>query len=370
MVNTWYHLLNKKEEVMHQFSRRNFLHTTVLSLGGIMAAGSSVFSKQNPGNHVFVPRMTVNPEIDNLRVVCGVNPAMARRDPTGWDMAAQNNPIESSQVERTLDAMAVSLSRKTDASEAWKTIFRKPQGKDWSATIAAIKVNCIGKNHPRVAVVDKICKELNRAGVKLSNIYIYDGTHDAGPLYSPYVGKGLPEGIVVSDKNKAMGETIKVSIPDKKNGSFKCTRMIADGTVDILVNIAVNKSHDANFGETTLTLKNHAGTFDPHHIHLGGGFDYILAFSKSNALWGGNPVRQQLCIIDSIWGSSKGGPYAIPDKRLDRLVMGTFSGIVDYLTAKKLREPLMGVTHGPIDRFITEFGYAENEMTGWESITV
>jgi hypothetical protein len=87
-------------------------------------------------------------------------------------------------------------------------------------------------------------------------------------------------------------------------------------------------------------------------------------------LWGGSPVRQQLCIVDSIWGSKKGGPFVIPDIRLDRLVMGTFSGAVDYLTAKKIREPLMGVTHGPIDRFLSNFGYTENEITGWETVSV
>jgi hypothetical protein len=176
--------------------------------------------------------------------------------------------------------------------------------------------------------------------------------------------------VVVSDKNKAMGGTMKLAIPDKKNGSFQCTKIIANGTVDILINIALNKSHDLKLGETTLTLKNHAGTFEPRHIHMGGGLDYILAFNKSNALWGGCPVRQQLCIVDSIWGSKKGGPFVVPDIRLDRLVMGTFSGAVDYLTAKKLREPLMGVTHGPIDRFLSNFGYTENENFQWETVTV
>ncbi len=355
---------------MQPFTRRDFIRQTVLGVGGMMAAGSTAFGKGDPVNHVFVPRMAVNPDIDNLRVVCGVNPAMVKKDPTSWDMAAQNEPVDKEQVERTLDAMAAALARKTDAPESWKTIFRKPENKPWSAVIAAIKVNCIGKNHPRLAVVNKICIELNRLGVEYKNIFIYDGTHNADSFYSSYVGSALPAGVVVSDKNKALGGTIKLPIPEKKNNAYHCTKMIADGTVDILVNIAVNKSHDSKLGETTLTLKNHAGTFEPKHIHVGGGLDYILAFSKSNALWGGTPVRQQLCIVDSIWGSKKGGPFVIPDVRLDRLVMGTFSGAVDYLTAKKLREPLMGVTHGPINRFIEDFGYSEKEMTGWESITV
>jgi len=355
---------------MKQYSRREFITKAALGTGGIIVATSPVFSKDDPVNHVYVPRMPVNPDIDNLRVVCGTNPGMVKKDPSSWDMAGQNDPVDAMQVEKTLDAMAVSLSKKTDAPEAWKTIFRKPENKTWAQVKAAIKVNCIGKNHPRLAVVNKLCVELKRLGVMNQNLYIYDGTHDAAAFYLPYVKNGLPAGIIVSEKNKEMNGTIKIAIPEKGNGTYQCTRMVGDGSVDILVNIAVNKSHDPSLGGTTLTLKNHAGTFEPKHIHLGGGLDYILAFSKSNALWGGSPVRQQLCIIDSLWGSAKGGPFVAPDKRLDCLAMGTFSGAVDYYFAKKIREPLMGITHGPIERFVTNFGYAENEMTAWQAITV
>jgi hypothetical protein len=343
----------------------------MLGAGGIMAIGLPVFSEKNDKKIVFVPRMTVNPDIDNLRVICGVNKAMITREPASWDMAGQNGPVDGAQVERTLDAVAISLTRKAIAPEAWKTIFRKPESKTWDAVKAAIKVNGLGKNHPRLSVVNKICVELNKLGVLYRNMYIYDGSHDAGTLYSPFVGKGLPAGVIVSNKDDALSGTMKTDIPEKgKLQSYKCTRMIADGSIDILVNIAVNKNHDKNLGGATLTLKNHAGTFEPLHIHMGGGLDYILGFSKSDALWGGNPVRQQLCIVDSLWGSTKGGPFVIPDKRLDCLVMGTFSGAIDYLTAKKIREPLMGAEHGPIDRFVKDFGYEENEMTGWESITI
>jgi hypothetical protein len=179
----------------------------------------------------------------------------------------------------------------------------------------------------------------------------------------------LPAGVVVSDKNKALGGTIKTPVPDKTGSSHECTRFIADGTIDILVNIAVNKGADVNFGKTTMTLKNHAGTFDPKHIHFGGGLDYILAFNKSDALWGGSSVRQQLCIVDSLWGLT-GGPWGVPDKKLDSLVMGTFSGAVDYLTVKKIREPLMGVAHGNVERFLTDFGYAENEIGDLISVSL
>jgi hypothetical protein len=355
---------------MEQCTRRKFMEKAILGAGGIIAVGHPVFSENSAEKNVFVPKMTVNPAIDNLRVVCGVNKAMITRQPASWDMAGQNGPVDSAQVERTLDAVAIALTRKGTAPEAWKTIFRKPESKTWDGVKAAIKVNGLGKNHPRLAVVNKICMELNKIGVQCQNMYVYDGSPNAGPLYSPFVGKGLPGGVIISDKDKALGGTMKMAILEKgAYHSYECTRMIADGSIDILVNIAVNKGHDKDLGGTTLTLKNHAGTFEPLRIHMGGGLDYIIGFSKSNAVWGGNPVRQQLCIVYSIWGSTSGGPFVVPDKRLDCLIMGTFSGAVDYLIAKKIREPLMGAKHGPIDRFIKDFGYEENEMTRWETIT-
>jgi hypothetical protein len=356
---------------MKPINRRNFVKTTLISAGGLLAAGQSSFSKPDGTKQAYVPRMAVNPKIDNLRVVCGVNKAMISSDPAGWEMMDQNKIINNAEVERTLDVLAVSLSKTGTADDAWKTIFRKPDNKNWDSVKVAIKVNCIGKNHPRLAVVNKCCTELNKLGVKFGNIYIYDGTHNAGPLYSPFIGNGLPDGVIIGEKSDALGGTVELEIPEKGGfKSYKCTKMIADGTIDILVNIAVNKSHDKSLGGTTLTLKNHAGTFEPFRIHAGGGLDYILGFNKSNAFWGGNPVRQQLCIVDSLWGSVKGGPIAVPDTRLDCLIMGTFSGAVDYLTAKKIREPLMGAVHGPIDRFVKDFGYEEKELTEWEMIAL
>ncbi len=353
---------------MEPISRRNFVKTTLISAGGILAAGQPVFSGSNSTTQAYFPGMVVNPDIDNLRVVCGVNKAMVSGAPSGWSMTGQNSVVNGAEVDRTLDASVMSLASKVNAADAWKTIFRKPESKNWDTVKAAIKVNCIGYNHPRLAIVNKCCIELNKLGVKYENIYIYDGSQNAGQIYSPFIGKGLPEGVIIGNRNDALGGTVQIEIPIKDGfKSYECTRMIADGSIDILINIAVNKGHDWDLGGTTLTLKNHAGTFDPWPIHRDGNrdglrLDYILGFSKSNALWGGNPVRQQLCIVDSLWGSSRGDPNAIPDKQLDCLVIGTFSGAVDYLTAKKIREPLLGAAHGPVDLFVKSFGYKEKEL--------
>jgi hypothetical protein len=347
---------------MAKLSRRQFLSRTVAGSFGIAAAAGPLlhlYGEETP--FAWTARKPVNPSIDNLRVVCGHNPVMIGGDPKSWEIADQCAVVVASEVERTLDAMAVSLTQKSALVEAWQTIFRKPASKSWNAVKAAIKVNCNAKNCPRVAVINKICKELNALGVQFGNIIIYDGRSTAKPFYAPFVGRGLPAGVVVSDKNDALGGAVKAPVPVSKPKNYTCTRAIADGSVDILINIAVNKGADEKFGSTTLTLKNHAGTFEPMPLHIGGGMDYLLAFNKSGAIVGGDPVRQQLCIVDTLWGALK-GPFGVPDKRLDRLVMGTFSPAVDYLTAVKIREPLLNAKHKNISRFLADFGYRENEI--------
>ena len=64
------------------------------------------------------------------------------------------------------------------------------------------------------------------------------------------------------------------------------------------------------------------------------------------------------CIVDSIWANT-GGPFGIPNKRPTVLSMGTFSPAVDFVTAKRVREPLMGCTHPPaLNRVLSDFGYS------------
>ncbi|HEX2959901.1 MAG TPA: hypothetical protein VHO70_23900 [Chitinispirillaceae bacterium] len=202
---------------------------------------------------------------------------------------------------------------------------------------------------------------MNALGVPFNKIIIYDGRSNAWPTYSPYIGKGLPDDVIVSEGNKALGGMAKVTLPWNNPKKYKCTKAMVDGSVDILVNIANNKGCDKEFGLTTLTLKNHAGTFEPMPLHLGGGIDYLLAFSRSKEIMGTITARQQLCIVDSLWAMRK-GPFGVPEERLDRIVMGTFSPAVDYLTARKIREPLLGVSHTNIDRFLADFGYNTNDI--------
>jgi hypothetical protein len=353
-------------ESQFQPERRDFLKSCAGGAIGVIAAGT-IGSKAHAGSSAWTDKKVINPEIDNLRVVCCHDPDMVTGVPTGSSMEAQNAPVVKETVQANLDAMAMSLAQKDTPLEAWRTIFRKPETKDWSAVKAAVKVNCISENHPRLAIVDKVCQALHSVGVTYENIFIYDGCHNAYQHYSSYVGSELPAGIQVSTRNSLLGDSIMASIPPPYTlyTQSLCTAHIADGTIDILVNCAVNKGHSVG-SKVTMCLKNHFGTFVPHVPNgLGsdphGNIDYIFSINKSDAIIGGEPPRQQLCIIDSLWASVS-GPSGMPDKETHRLCMGVFAPATDYLTVKEIREDIMGATHDSnISRFMTEFGYEESD---------
>jgi hypothetical protein len=335
-------------------SRRNFITNAAAGIGGLMSARFlPVFGDEAKTG--WMEKKQINPAIDNLRVVCCIDPAMIKADPHNWDFASQNVPVVAEKVRADMDAMACSLAQKSTPAEAWASIFQKPAQKEWSAVKAAIKVNAFAKNNSRVAVVDAVCRALLGLGVQASNILVYDGSCDAKKMYGPFIGNGLPDGVTISVKNDVLGGVMKTDIPEPYKGKFNCTAALVNGTIDILVNIATNKGHSV--GGITMTMKNHAGTFEAMPIHFGGGLKYIIAFNKSEAIIGGTPARQQLCIVDSIWAMTK-GPFGVPNKRPCALAMGTFAPAVDYVVARRIREPLMGCTHPEsLNSIMSEFGY-------------
>jgi hypothetical protein len=181
---------------------------------------------------------------------------------------------------------------------------------------------------------------------------------------------------VVSDKYSLLSGTTVVSIPDPYTETDKqafCTTDLNNDIVDIVVNLAVNKGHDAEWGGCTLGMKNHFGTFNrlPGGKHRG--YNYLVGINKSYAIVGGKVPRQQLSIIDSIV-SATNGPSAPPDidtKWPYRLIMGTFAPAVDFITAKVVREAEMAVPPNVvIQGFLPSFGYTEAERDAMTLVEV
>ncbi len=355
-------------------SRRQFVSTSAAGIG-VMASARFLPVWGEGGNSGWVKNTQINPMIDNLRVVNCYDPLMVTDDPKTWDIAAQNTPVAAERVKANINTMACALAQKPTPAEAWATIFRKPESKQWSEVKVALKPNGSPSNTTRVAVIDAVCSALIGLGVMEKNIMMYGyGTskNDQSVTYAPYLGKGLPAGIILSNENDTLWQRVNTAIPEPCEGEFQCVSLLVNGSIDILVNMATNKGHMFDcVGGVSLTMKNHAGTFEmPLGKHFKGGLNYIIAFNKSNAIIGGTPPRQQLCIVDSLWGN-KGGPSGIPNTRPCSLSMGTFGPAVDWVVIKKIREPIMGCKHPKaISRILTEFGYEPTAFSNLDFIKV
>jgi len=367
--------------------RRDFLKTAAAGVAGLTIANVDKSFAASAG---WTDKMPINPDIDNMRVVCCNDAKMLKKTMSITSFAAENDCVDSARVAANMDDMARMLAAKPNqplpaADAAWRTIFRS--GKAWQDTKVAIKVNCVKEtNMVRAAILQKLCAVLTGFGAQPGNIIIYDGCHSAAGTtkYSPYFSTTDSTKIpgVVSSFNDALkvgaDALLPVTLPGLPSGlSVKATAQLASGAIDILINCAPNKGHDrpAN-GNFTLCMKNHFGTIfssnssytNPSGLH--DNTQILLNSVKLDAIIGGNPVRQQLCIIDSLVGSTAHDPAALPDVVVNRLIMGTFAPAVDYLCVKNVREPVMKATHAAafVDSFLGAFGYA-NADPQWVEFT-
>jgi DNA-binding Xre family transcriptional regulator len=369
--------------------RRDFLKTAAAGAAGAMGLGALKIDKlfaQSSGG--WVSGMQINPAIDNKRVICCHDTNMLTGNPTNGSFTGQNDAVNANLVVSNMDQMAMQLAQKTAAADAWSTIFQKPASKTWADTKVAIKTNAIGgtnANHPRVAIIKKICDVLvDQLGVQPANIVVYDANSDASTMYTTYASLTDSTKIraVVSKLAQSLGNMVGVTITTASK-TMTGVGDLVNGVTDILVNISVLKYHGGPsssphplFGSCSMCMKNHLGTF----INSGNGtpsatglhtLEAILEINKHPAVLGGSPVRQQLCIVDCLLANSSnaGGNY---DTRVDRIVMGTFAPTVDYLTAKNVlfNPTAMGgkvVTDylNNYPQFLTSFGYAETDPLQW-----
>jgi hypothetical protein len=339
-----------------QKQRRNFLKMTAAGAAGLALVRADKAHAAWPSTGT----MPVNPNISNMRVVSCVDTQMVPTAPTTMTFAAENAAVNTCRVQANMDAMAMQLSNAATADAAWKTIFTS--SKPWASTLVAIKVNGIEpKNMARIAVLQKFCSVLANLGVQPANIIVYDGSSlGSGGMsnYTSYFSLTDTSKIqaVVTNSFSTLGGTTSAKLPD--GSSANCVADIANGKVDILINVANNKGHSM-FGGSTLCMKNHFGTFDPNHTNLA---SYVFNINKSDAIVGGTPVRQQLCFIDSLF-ANKASNTGTPEVMPCYLIMGVFGPAVDYLTVKNVREAVMGCTHdaATVNSFMTSFGYATTD---------
>ena len=266
--------------------RRRFLK---MAAGGAAGLPFLKLSEAMAAPPTWTPKMPINPDIDNMKVVCCYDTTMLKAGAVMTTFTSQNNAVNADKVYANLDAMACRLAAKQTADQAWRAIFRS--SKAWADTRVAIKVNTVNTYFmPRIAVIAKLCAVLRGFGVQGKNIVIYDGGNNAFGAYSAYCSLTDTTRInaVVSDGNASLGDTTPVSIDGWTAKQYYCTADIAGGAVDILINFAANKGHDRQQnGYFTLCMKNHYGTFGAA-VDFHGSTTPFISINKHAALIGGH----------------------------------------------------------------------------------
>ena len=145
------------------------------------------------------------------------------------------------------------LAQKTDATDAWSTIFRS--SKPWASTRVAMKTNGIGgntTNRPKWAIYKKLCDVLIGFGVQPSNIILYDSCDDASTYYNPYISLTDTTKIraaQVSVRAAGLGGFTAVTLTNATGISVAAD--ILSGAIDILVSVAACKMHNGTGGHPT-----------------------------------------------------------------------------------------------------------------------
>jgi hypothetical protein len=377
--------------------RRDFLKTAAVGAAGAMGLGALKFDRavaQSAGASAWVNGMAINPAIDNRRVICCNDPKMLTVTPKDTSFTTTNAAVDPAVVAANLDQMAMQLAQKTTATEAWSTIFRS--SKPWASTRVAMKTNGIGgttTNRPKWAIYKKLCDVLINLGAQPANIILYDACDNAATYYDTHVSltdSTMIRAAKTSVRAAGMGGFADANLTNATGISVAAD--LLSGAIDILVNVAACKSHNGtgghfNYGSCTLCMKNHFGTFTDgtkaqhsDNLHVGNSGASppptplaLIEINKHTAVLGGNPVRQQLCIVDALLSNGASGPGGAWDNQTNRLVMGTFAPIVDYCAAKNILLnatlmstspiPALGQTNAAIilPQFLTSFGYTATD---------
>ncbi len=358
-----------KEFDMPAITRRRFVKGSLIVGAAVTACPTLLIPRVRAA---WAKRTPLHPQINDLRVVGLTDKAMSRAEEPATSWRRQNELVDQEVVWANIDRLACSLAERGYPSEAWRAIFVKPPYKSWSDTVVAIKTNNIGRQHTRSAVMGKICHVLHDTlGVKPFNIHIYDACHGRNMSRdTPF--EGLPEGCRIEDTWGGSHTATMVPAPWKDGkGQAQCIKPLVDGTVDILVNIAVCKGHSSRFGRFTMTMKNHFGTFSPKPGHKGSSFEYLLAINQTPEILG--PMdrrtgrllypRQQICLVDALW-ASEGGPGGTPSHQPNFLAMGVAAPLVDYLVATDFRRRTMGwqINMKALREMLAAFGYHQGDL--------
>ncbi len=253
-------------------SRRDFLKNC---LAGALAFGT--------GGPALLGNAPQNSALPKSRVAIA-------RDP---QLRGAGSTVDSSRMLSLLDRAMQALFELDHPADSWKRVVRPGQK-------VGIKVNALGGRglSTNVQLVDAICERLQEAGIRASDIVIWDRDSDelerVGFHISTATGRiqcfgtdriGYEDGLVTYG---SVGSQLSKILTQR---------------CDVLINVPVLKDHDG--AGVTMALKNMYGVIhNPNKYHPNGCNPYIADLNMLPAI----RTKMRLTICDATTACFEGGP--------------------------------------------------------------
>ncbi len=231
--------------------------------------------------------------------------------------ATSDMGINPEIVKNIVDNGLMQYTGQKTIESAWTKILPSLSQND----IVTIKVNCINRSlstHPEL--IDAIVAGLISAGIKESNIIIWDRTNRE-LVNAGYKCNTKDSGVrCFGTDEDGWGYDKEVQVYDK---TVKLSKILMKTTH--LINAPVLKNH--GMSGVTLSMKNHYGSVDnPGSLHGGQCNPYIAMLNEVPEI----KHKTRIIILDALLGIFKGGPGGSPQFTYNSVIFGQDPVALDY----------------------------------------
>ena len=260
----------------HNSSRRNFLKASLTGAALLCAGGKT-------------QRLAAAESIGaKSRVVVA-------RDPM---LRGTGSTVDSRRMLALLDRAMQALSGRDRPVEAWKLLVRP-------GDTVGLKVNTLGGRgiSTNVQLVAALCERLQEAGIKASDIVIWDRTNDELERVGFHIAIG-------GDRVQCFGTDHVGYEPELSawGNVGSCLSKILTRRSNVLINLPVLKDHDG--AGVTIALKNMYGVIhNPNKYHPDGCNPFVADVNMLPEI----RTRMRLTICDATTAMYEGGPGYKPE---------------------------------------------------------
>jgi uncharacterized protein (DUF362 family) len=231
----------------------------------------------------------------------------------------QSSTADSSRVQKLLDHAMQSFYNASDPLAPWKKVVRPGE-------VVGLKINTLGGPmlSSNSVLIAAICERLKEAGVKASDIFIWDNTNEALDRAGYHLSNDGSKERVLGTDDKSAGYEERSTVYASVNSRFS---KLLTRTCDCMINIPILKDH--SLAGVTLAMKNMYGVIhNPADLH---GKDCSPYIADLNVL---PEIKRKfrLIICDATTGCYEGGPGFNPQYawKHNGLMVATDPVALDY----------------------------------------